>query len=362
MRNFNKIIVTGDVLRPTENSLASSQNINIDWMYQLLVYQLKSASGCEVEKLTWSWGGFDTPLFYKLQGLKPVLQDWVILQNSSIISDSALEYIYDQFKDSCVIGFELPRIITSALDKLDIPYVDLIIHPIRYLSDIFFGVTTNITSMWGKINLWACNENIFYESAGYHKAMISRQRDFKLPERSLLIVGQTEVDRSKVDSGTIVTFSDYMDILCSEIEQVDHVFYKPHPYALNPQYELKLLESLTKVNVLPNNIYQLLGQQNLLKVVSLSSSVIFEARYWLKQSRYLFKNPFLLLEDCKSIEEAKHKKAFNPVLNGVTTIEFWEALFSSNEPDLTEKDSILQPDRLRISLGSSWGYDFLKGS
>ena len=354
--NIERIIVSGDVLRPS-GSVGSSQNINIVWLYHLLSSQLKVASGHSVERVTWG-EEFNTPLFYKLQGLQPTVVDWLLMQGSTTLSPAALNYIYDCYKDSFVVGFELPRILTRAFDRLGIYYIDLILHPVRFLPDLFFGMRTNSRKMADILKSWSADESCYYEAAGLHKAMLSRKNNFGLAKDSALFVGQTEVDRSRILNGELVSFSDYEYEISRIFKEHDSIYFKPHPFAVDLKSDLNYLKRFGAVQFASNNVYQFLSSENLSLVTGLSSSVIFEARYWGVDSRYLFRNPFLLSEDV-SCEDQHAVDAYVPIFSSSLNVGFWESLFGCQVTRSIDK-YFLPKNRLRHSLGMTWGYEFLE--
>lgn len=355
------VIISGDVLRPVHDAVFSSQNINIRWLYALLAGQISAATGVETEVVVWDEDGFNASLFYKLQGLSPSVESWVMLYDSPRISPAALDYIGSVFGHGFVVGFELPGILTRAFDALSIPYIDLIIHPIRYLPDIFFGVKCSHKQIQDRLMAWCASEDQYYETAAFHKAMFSRSRPgSSIKADSILVAGQTEVDRSRIRSGRIVTFRDVENELDECFRSASKIYYKPHPYVMDCQGELSALKRHAPVEVIDTNIYELLGSGRLGSIISLSSSVCFEARYWGVHSKYLYANPFLLFEDARSVSEEVAGVPYVPVFSGTTSRRFWINILHGEgaAPSFWDVHNIAG-DRLRRSLGAQWGYDFL---
>lgn len=67
---INRIIITGDILRPTCHAsgvIEGNQNKNINNRYLLFGHLFKAITGLPIEKCYWnSEESFDTPFFYQL--------------------------------------------------------------------------------------------------------------------------------------------------------------------------------------------------------------------------------------------------------------------------------------------------------
>ena len=57
--NVNKIIITGDILRPSNDGSGNNQKININWLYHLLKNALSLSTSLEIEALNWEENEFD---------------------------------------------------------------------------------------------------------------------------------------------------------------------------------------------------------------------------------------------------------------------------------------------------------------
>ena len=75
---INRIVVTGDIFRPTELEFRPSQTSNIKWFGHLVRRSLHKATHLPVEIITWG-DKFDTNSFYEAAGLSLDIEGWAKL-------------------------------------------------------------------------------------------------------------------------------------------------------------------------------------------------------------------------------------------------------------------------------------------
>ena len=209
--NIKKIIITGDILRPLPNGTRSAQLTNISWLYHILKFPIESNLNSEikVEMLRWEDYYFDAIKFYKLNKMDSPLKSWINIYYAKEISKEAESYLLSFFENSFVIGFEIPEIIINIFEKYNIKYIDIIIHPIRYLDDLLFGFRTNSQLIFSKLKQYQVNPKEFIVSAGIHKATISRKPLLNLEKNSALFTGQVEIDKSLIKDGRFLSILDF---------------------------------------------------------------------------------------------------------------------------------------------------------
>lgn len=355
---INKIIITGDMLRPSISGEGSNQKINIDWLYNLLKNPLNLATELPVEILNWEEreGSFNSKLFYKLNGLDSMPEDWITLYKTNKFSNASLGYLSTFLDNALVVGFELPDIFMNMFDKLNIPYIDIIIHPIRYLDDIFFGIRTNRKEYFERLKKFQLNTNRYTIQAGIHSATISRMPKLNIEKNSVLFTGQVEIDKSLLRNGDILSILDFKEEFKNLSSKYNKIYYKKHPYAQGTKEIDDFLDSLDNVEYIEGNFYQLLGQENLKSVYSISSSTVLEAFYFGKRSQFLYQSPFLFSKDNDNTFDSKF---YIPIYNKYLEIDFWSYIlgYSNNKEfiDLIPYKS----NRLRNSIQNYWGYNFL---
>jgi len=356
--NIEKIIITGDILRPSTDGESSNQKINIDWLYNLLKYPIGLGVKLPVEILNWEGNSnsFNSKLFYKLNGLNSMPEDWIMLYKSKKFSNASLGYLSTFFEKSLVIGFELPDIIMNMFDELNIPYIDIIIHPIRYLDDIFFGFRTNKKKIFDQIKKFQIHSNRYYIQAGIHNATISRMTDLNITENSVLFTGQVEIDKSLLRNGDILSVLDFKDEFIKLSKYYNKIYFKKHPYSQGIDEVDSFLRSLNNVEFIENNFYHLLGQKNIESVYSISSSTVLESSYFGKNSQFLYQSPFLF---SKNEEKDFNSQHYIPVYDDFLEPDFWSVIFDKKDANDFKKIIPSKSNRLRNSIQNYWGYNFL---
>ena len=359
--NIEKIIITGDMLRPSVDGNGNDQKINITWLYYLLKFSLSQSTSINIEVLNWEnkQEAFDSKKFYALNNHQSMPKDWIELYHYDDFSNASLEYMEKCFDNALVIGFELPEIFMKIFDKLNITYIDLIIHPIRYLDDILFGMRTNNKKIFHKLKQYQFHSQTFSIYAGIHHATVSRMpKKVHLEKGSALFTGQVEIDKSLIKDGKVLSILDYKKEFSNIAKRYKKVYFKKHPYAKGNNEVEAFLQTFKNIEFIDENFYYLLGQEEIEAVYSISSSTVLEAKFWGKESDYLHKNPFNLLhdDDCNF-----NSTAYIPVYEKFLLPSFWSDILS----DVIETNSIphielpVKPNRLRNSLQNYWGYNFL---
>jgi len=360
--NINKIIITGDVLRPSENGKANNQTVNINWLYHLLSRPLSLSTPLPIEVLHWSKeaDSFDSIAFYKLNQHNSFPSDWIALYHKEgPFHKDLLAYMEQYFQNALVIGFELPEIFVNLFNELNIVYIDLIIHPIRYLDDIFFGFRTNDETIFQALQKHQLHSDHFLIHAGIHHATVSRMsQKTKLAAGSALFTGQVEIDKSLVKGDQILSLLDFKDEFGKIAQQYNKIYFKKHPYAKDNHAVNSFLQTFDNIEFIDENFYYLLGQDEITAVYSISSSTVLEAKYWGKHSEYFYKNPFKLAADN---DQPFDSKAYIPIYDSFLEPTFWSSVLEQLVPTNQTVTLSLpnKSNRLRNSLQNYWGYNFL---
>ena len=148
--SFSGVVITGDLIRPFKvgGSWESGSWKNIRWLYHILEKPLKLA-GYNCSQLIWDQGYsnsprqyFNTPSLYAELGLEINYQNWA---NLSCKKSAPVEIInrLKHLQGKLVIGYEMPDIMLAAFRQLNIVFVDIALHPIRFLEDLVFGMRSN---------------------------------------------------------------------------------------------------------------------------------------------------------------------------------------------------------------------------
>lgn len=353
-RHFTRnIVITGDVLRPTEEKFVASQSGNIRWLYMLLRGVIGRATNKSVEIRTWE--DCNIQQFYREAGAKTDIRGWGELSDRLDRSEVIDSWVRINYGNSFVIGFEMPRILSLNLSRVGIPYINLTIHPVRFLSDIYFGMSTNHPEIYSALNDYAIPEQDIQRGAELVLAHVAK-RDLPLPDGpTALILGQVRYDRALICNGKFVTFADHGAALREHVERESYILFKRHPYATSDLNLYLCGIPLHKIRTVVQNFYELMGSEGIAKVVSLTSGGSYEARYFGKVAVHLGEMPTRCVARNSEYSAESHLGVFEGFLDE----DFWRAVCSP-VMDVTKPDGYRYrrpPNTLRVALGDFWGFN-----
>lgn len=338
---ITKIVFTGDFFRPSKAGVPSQEG-NIKWLYHFFKPIIKILlPEIKVFRFAWEKNNLFSPKdFYEELRLELNLESWALTHEYCGESKELDRLISEYFHSSFVIGFELPPVLCERLQKANIPYLDLVISPVRFLDDLFFELNSNISTLQ---KLFAANEISRYEitcCAARITAQFSREESLFVSPTAL-IVGQTVGDRSLICNGKFLTLMDEIDSLKSFADKFEKVLYKPHPYDDGSFVSKEILHEL-RFETINTNIYRLLSQENLIASAGVSSSCLFESEYFDVVPTFFGK-----------------KRQQGIVVKNIHEITFWQAVLNCLGLDTTAISNLSQPlvpNTFRNSLNEFWGY------
>lgn len=228
--------------------------------------------------------------------------------------------------------------------KSNTSILNLSIHPIRFSDDIFFNFQTNNDELKEKLKKYEVNYKLFYHHADLVKAgYLKSIKKNSIEENSLLLIGQTEKDKVIFNGEKYLSLIDYLPEIKKVANSYSSIYFKPHPYAKNNKSIYKALKKeLGDVKITYDNIYHLLSNENILHITALNSSVLYEAKYFKKETTFLYKPTF----DFNNEDIGIYGDYFNS--------SFW-----SDVLDIEDTNTSLPfvPNRLRKALNDFWGYN-----
>lgn len=146
----SRIVVTGDIVRPSQIATESHQNVNINWLHSILEWPLRAATQIEPEKLLGAPNGFELDRFYNHFELAASQDSWAKLYRRAECPPAAETMLVERLSNAVVVGFELSPLLAGILDRHGIPYVNVVIHPIRFLDDIFLPYRPTTSTFIGR--------------------------------------------------------------------------------------------------------------------------------------------------------------------------------------------------------------------
>lgn len=369
---FTRMVVTGDLLRPRQNGRDgwdSGTSQHIAWLWSLIAQPAKLA-GCDASMLSWNPGldsrhgvFFDTPRLYQAAGEELGYEGWTRLISSEAFPGSpASEMILDHVADALVVGYEMPDAQIAALARAQVPFIDVVLHPVRFFDDLIFALRSNVPAIHEALVQTALSPSQIQQQAALIRAKSAwlPRPEPALPPGTALIVGQMEKDRSLARKGG--GFHDLSDHLARLHELcADHpkVLFKPHPYMKGENTVCRqAVRKLPTVQHTTINFYLLMCQTEVEHVVALNSSCLIEAPYFGKSSEALI--PFLYDFDNAAPRGDGNPGA--PVPQNGTWIEpgFWHRVLTGEKTAETASPVLAPANRLRRSMNADWGYGFIE--
>lgn len=354
---IDRIVVTGDLLRPDGQNGPHSQTTNVMWLYNLLATQLREATGLPVAAITNQNAEFGFNSIYKLAGVSPNDDSWAALYNSAppqVRSNWAR-----QFDGAIVIGFELPPSLRAALSERGISFIDCMIHPVRFMDDIFLAMR----SASAEINALLASRTLparrVYAAAGAASALAYRKRLVRHEDPFSLFVGQMQVDRSMIVDGVLKKPDTLRSEIADAIGFPTSLKFSDHPLQKSDGAFAIVSAHTPHVERTAENTYALLANPALEKVISISSSVGIEVRFFGKDASYALGPSSPVLFRGEVDDDASYWSIFNDFM----AADFWRVilapLLSVTLPD--GDGPLWRPGLLRSTLGVGWGYDQLFG-
>lgn len=349
---IEKIIISSDLTRLDKN-LKCFHDLRIDKYFNLLSWQIKKASGLPVVKLKSNNKDWKCEDFYQLFGINITNDhDWVKIYDVKDIPKQAIEYYERLIKNSLVIYIEASETIKRIHDILRIPYIDLTVHPIRYLSDNFFGVATNNEAIRRTLSSHKIDYRHFESQAQLVKTQ-AVQSKLQFKQNSLLIVGQTELDKSLIKGQKLYGLHDFKGELLKIAKDFDHVYFKPHPYRKDNENIIQFLRSIFSVDVINDNIYKVLSNANIKGVTGISSSAIYESRFFEKK-RFFLKKAFKFDFEGQPESKETYFSIGTDILNPRFWVEILDVLKIETNKEYIDYNCPAFPNQIRAALNDFW--------
>ncbi len=336
-------------------------------LYSLLKIVIREAIGLEPILITEcrnaSGESFSRKRFFELSGITDPAPSYY-LYDMARIGPPSWEYFTSFFgPDTFFVASEFGMDLREKLTELGIRYVNFWFHPYKLLNDAFFMVGTNAPDLFRKLEAHRVSQGRLRFYAGYYSELIRRRHfldKLQIADNCCIFAGQTYEDKS-ISTGTrYLNITDYADKVSELVRTYTRVYYVPHPSAGSNEAVDAFLAATPGVEVLKNvPTYYLLASPKVKKVVALSSSILYEAEFFGKETEYLFRPLFKIDEDFSL-------NTFVSIYQDYFSTDFWQDLL-----DIRPKEKDVRPDRdglpllardaemFRDLLGLSFGYRHL---
>ncbi len=278
---IKNIISTVDFLLHDE----SNTRTNHLWIINLFSGLIEKSTNIKILKL--SDVGFDRNKFFKLSGITNIAKSYNQCDKSAI-SNESIEYLKQFINDkTLVMGVEIGADLRSIFTSLNINFINFWIGSYKLFDDLILMINTNNKDIFDKIQAYKVHEEQLYLFANYWKIRINESKvfnDSRLKENSVLFAGQTLKDQAIEKDGVYLNILNFKERLKELSQTYEKVYYAPHPSAeYSAEIEKYIANSkfIEKLSDIPT--YYLLASSKITKVIGISSSVLYEARFFKKR-------------------------------------------------------------------------------
>lgn len=324
---MKKLVFTNDFLF---HDFSNTGNYH-GWIFDLFLPVIKSSVCCESDEFKFlknKGKNFSREKFFELSGIKNLEQSYFCYDFNKI-SDESVEYLKGYIDENIfILGIELSENLRKILDKLNCKYINIAFHSFKLFDDLPLLFNTNDRRIFEILGTYKIPEEKFKFYTDYWKVYlnVNKLTCTDLEANSALFVGQLTKDMSVEDKGKFYDVTDYKDYLKALCKEHSCVYYLPHPMLGKDKkkYLVSFLKQFENVKILENrNSYAILSSPAITKVVGISSSLLYEAKYFQKKTEYL-------LHPLYYIDSEFGLNSYISVYNEFFTPLFWQKLLEND--------------------------------
>jgi hypothetical protein len=354
-RMIEGVVVAGDLLRPDGGGRPGGTDRATQWLWSAVKRSVYLATGLATEVLS----ATSTPALCQwIESLRaPGEADayWASIHARLPWSAALDRLVLDRMRGRFCIGYEMPPWLVWLLDEYDVPYVDVRLHPIRFMDDLMFAVRGSDTVTQAALLRMAVWESEVIVTAGLREAMCQFISEARVPGNTLLVAGQRRFDSTQIVEGGFFDAG----VRAAEVHAIcaryAAVLLKPHP--LDRHHSLLAVAAGAPsgvLGVIDDNIYRLMAMPQIAAVLTVNSGVAQEAPYFGKRVHVLA--PLTVRPAWR--EGTAPARSHASLDDVVLTPDFWRTVLAPHTR-VTAMDGMRlapKPNRLRIALDSFWNY------
>jgi len=349
------ITIVGDVIRPDGQGRPGGNDRPITWLFNAVKRPVQHASRLPVDLMT-ATGTAGIALMLD-QSRPPELAalHWASVYQSLPQGDAMAETLLRRLENQFCIGYEMPGFLIGMLDRASIPWIDIRLHPVRFLDDLLFAVRSADPGTQAALLPIAVAESQALVTAGLLEAMGQLISDATVPSGTLIVAGQRPMDSSQIIEGRFFDAFGHAAEVAAICARYKAVVLKPHPQPDEPHSLLLVAASQPNLRgVIGDNLYRMLALPQVSAVLSVNSSIAYEAGYFGKTAHVLAPLPMRLAWRGDALDPAAYASLDDRVL----TPDFWRLVLAPYAA-VTPADGMRlppKPNRLRIALDSFWNF------
>lgn len=341
----NSVSLTFDWFRNSDGNREILRR-NVEWHYHYF-----SPAGCFRTSLD-ELKGFlkDAGETLVTSGLTDTHFSWAYVFDDLTLFPQLQEFFLKSCPGQTVVGFELSRGQKALLETAGKTYVDLRIHPVRFLPDYMFAASTNSRVIHDRLSALAPCRTYVDRHVAFCKARAARRYTKRTnTAQSVIFFAQTAIDSSRIRNREVVGDLFIVSKLERIIDEFQprSFFVKHHPHEKMFPDMMGALKKL-KAKETKTNTYDLLSTDGLV-LASLSSSVCHEAQYF-DTNPHMFLEP---IETFSMIGEEPRLGEYVMLPSNLNTPEIWRFILGDGpRPDPIYPEP-LSP--YKTASGLSWG-------
>ena len=349
------VAVVGDLLRPDGKGRPGGVDRPTLWLFDALKRQIHLAAGLPVEPLT-------TANLPELRGCLEALRPpeaadayWASIHGGLPASGPLAPLVIERLRRYFCVGYELPPWLVRLLDDSRIPYLDLRLHPVRFMDDLMFAARASCRDTQATLFSLAVNETEVTATAGLREAMCRFISEARVPDDTLLVIGQRPFDSSQIVDGSFFDAWPRAPEIHAICAQHRAVILKPHPH--DKEHSLLTVAAAAPARVLgviTDNLYRIMALPQIRTVLTVNSSVAHEAPYFGKRLHTLAPLPVRLGWH----GETPAPELYSSLDDVVLTPDFWRIVLAPHAL-VSKQDGMrlrAKPNRLRIAFDSFWNF------
>ncbi|MEY8213034.1 MAG: hypothetical protein RPR97_00985 [Colwellia sp.] len=276
-----------------------TQDYHLRWVFDLYRRPIEWSVGVRPTRfLSGEKKGFSREKFFSLSGIECMLDEIHFWYEDYKISDKSIAYLRRHLKGcEILVGYEMSLQTRTLLDRANINYIDIWLHPVRFMDDNLYAFRSNNSQINKEVFNFNLSEKFYYVYADRMKIVNYRGWDRKyakldkqLNTNSALFIGQTLSDKAVCRDGNMLTLLDFKKEFKAATKKFGQVYYSRHPMLRGEDTEIiDYVKSFSNASLIEAPAYNLLCCDAIKYVFSVSSSLVAEAKYFDKETHILYR-------------------------------------------------------------------------
>lgn len=346
LSQVDRIVVSADVLRVDDthaDPVRNPQGKNIEMIHALFGVMLGEIMGLPAEplRLDGPHDGHDRLGLYRDAGVEFSTAGWASIYHH--LPEAIAAPLARRFENALAILFEASPAMLALLEARGVPYLNLCVHPVRFLEDYIFNIETGIPELADWLDAHVVPPGRIRRAARVLSARGRRRADGAEPalDGAVVFFGQMPTDASLIADGRMATRAEVDIALQTLIAEHGRVYYRPHPHSNDHDWVHALARGDERLSVIETNSYDLLGSGRLALAAALSSSILHEAERFGVPTRRFLPEP----------ARPNHRR---PMAAHVLDEDFWRAALAGDDFAPGPDSARLSDGLVRKALDMAW--------